>query len=241
MNAIYTWGLARALGGTVILRIEDHDRTRSRPAFETALVEELDWLGFVADAGRDPLLRQSDESPAYEAALATLREHAHVYACSCSRKEIGGDMYPGTCRARGLAEHSGVGLRVQMTGAHGDVLVRDRDGHWTYQFAVTSDDFRQGVTLVIRGSDLESSTDRQIELARMLGRAEPPVFLHHPLLLKPSGEKLSKSSGDTGVRELRDAGVTPADVIGLAAAAASLIDVPYAIPASDVHTLFSRS
>lgn len=238
VNAIYTWGIARALGGRVILRIEDHDRIRSQARYEAALLEDLDWLGFTADTGREPLLRQSDQPLAYSAALDRLREAAHVYACRCSRKEIGGDVYPGTCRRRGLTEASDAGLRVEMTGPHGDVLVRDRDGHWTYQFSVAVDDYRQGVTLVIRGVDLESSTSRQIELARLLGREHPPLFLHHPLLLNASGQKLSKSSGDTGVRELRAAGTSPADVIGLAAAAAGLIQRPRPIPAAEVVTLF---
>src|SRR5262245_14428930 len=51
VNAIYVWGLARALQGKVLLRIEDHDRTRSRPAFERALLDDLEWLGLVPDRG----------------------------------------------------------------------------------------------------------------------------------------------------------------------------------------------
>src|SRR5688500_19147203 len=61
VNAIYVWGIARALGGRVRLRIEDHDRLRSRPEYESAIVDDLDWLGFVADTGRLPLRRQSDD------------------------------------------------------------------------------------------------------------------------------------------------------------------------------------
>jgi glutamyl-tRNA synthetase/glutamyl-Q tRNA(Asp) synthetase len=72
------------------------------------------------------------------------------------------------------------------------------------------------VTLVIRGVDLLASTGRQIQLARLLGRAEPPAFLHHPLIMKSPSQKLSKSDGDTGVRELRAAGWAPADVIARA-------------------------
>ena len=87
----------------------------------------------------------------------------------------------------------------------GDLLLKDRDGNWTYQFAVTVDDMNDDVDLVVRGVDLLSSTGRQIKLARMLGRPRPPQFFHHPLIVKPDGEKLSKASGDTGVRELRRA------------------------------------
>jgi glutamyl/glutaminyl-tRNA synthetase len=75
---------------------------------------------------------------------------------------------------------------------------------------------------VIRGEDLLSSTGRQIRLARVLGRATPPRFFHHPLVLKSSGDKLSKSSGDTGVRDLRGAGLDAPAVIARAAAAAGL-------------------
>jgi glutamyl/glutaminyl-tRNA synthetase len=94
------------------------------------------------------------------------------------------------------------------------------------------------VTLVIRGADLLSSTGRQVLLGRMLGRAAPPVFLHHPLILGPRGEKLSKSARDTGVRELRAKGLGPEDVIGRAAALIGLISSLRPIPASHVTTLF---
>jgi glutamyl-tRNA synthetase/glutamyl-Q tRNA(Asp) synthetase len=57
----------------------------------------------------------------------------------------------------------------------GDFLVRDRDRQWTYQFAATADDMLQGVTHVIRGEDLLSSTARQLRLARMLGRIDIPA------------------------------------------------------------------
>jgi glutamyl/glutaminyl-tRNA synthetase len=105
----------------------------------------------------------------------------------------------------------------------GDLLARDRDGHWTYQFAVTVDDQAQNVTLVIRGDDLLPSTGRQIQLARLLGRAAPPRFLHHPLIMKSATQKLSKADRDTSVRDFRSEGWTAADVIGRAAARAGLI------------------
>jgi glutamyl-Q tRNA(Asp) synthetase len=257
VNAIYVWGIARALKGRVLLRIEDHDRIRSRPRFEAALLDDLAWLGFEADAGRAPLVRQSDRGARYAAALEQLRSTHHVYSCACSRKDIGGERYPNTCRHANLPEQPGRGLRVAIdpgqdtfvdallgpmhqspASENGDLLLRDRDRHWTYQFAVAVDDFHDGVTLAIRGADLISSTGRQIRLARMLGRTAAPVFLHHPLILKPSGEKLSKSSGDSGVRELREAGLTAAEVIGRAAAAVGLIDVPRPVAATTVQDLF---
>jgi glutamyl-tRNA synthetase/glutamyl-Q tRNA(Asp) synthetase len=257
VNAIYVWGLARRRGAQVLLRIEDHDRIRCRPEFEAALLEDLDWLGFVADAGRRPVRRQSDSPEAYQEALNALRRRHHVYACACSRREIGGEPYPGRCRELGLAETAGCGIRIQLAPGReafadgllgrieqtpadqcGDLLLRDRDGHWTYQFAVTVDDWRQGVTLIIRGQDLVSSTGRQIALARMLGRPAPPAFIHHPLLVRPDGDKLSKSSGDTGIRELRAAGLSPAEVIGRAASAVGLIRNYRPLDQSEVGALF---
>jgi glutamyl/glutaminyl-tRNA synthetase len=94
----------------------------------------------------------------------------------------------------------------------GDVLVRDRHANWTYQFAVTVDDHLQGVTDVIRGVDLLESTGRQLRLARLIGRKDPPRFWHHPLVMKSSTQKLSKSDGDTGVRDLRGRGWTAEQV-----------------------------
>jgi glutamyl-Q tRNA(Asp) synthetase len=256
VNAIYVWGVARVLGGRVRLRLEDHDRIRCRPEFERAILEDLDWLGFVADEGRDPLDRQSDRADAYEDALRQLAASHHVYACRCSRKEIAGERYDGRCRARRIPLDAGSGIRVESApgierfddlllgpleqdpdSQCGDLLLKDRDGHWTYQFAVVVDDIRQGISLVVRGADLLASTGRQIRLARMLGQAEPPRYLHHPLILGATGEKLSKAAHDTGIRELRKQGLTPADVIGRAAAAVGLIPSPSPITASDVPEL----
>ncbi len=260
LNALYVWGVARQLNGRVLLRIEDHDRQRSRAAFEREILGDLEWLGFAADEGP---VRQSERGATYEQALAALRRKGIVYACGCSRGEIertgragrpsvdSGSpasepllelRYPGTCRTRGLAEGGGLGIRVRLEPGverfddlrHGpqeqrpfeqcgDLLVRDREGNWTYQFAATVDDYVQGVTLVVRGYDLLASTGRQIQLARLLGRTEPPTFLHHALLMKSASQKLSKSDGDTGVADLRAKGWTPARVIGDAAARAGLV------------------
>ena len=102
------------------------------------------------------------------------------------------------------------------------MLVRDRHGNWTYQFAVVVDDWLQGVTHVIRGEDLLDSTGRQIQLGRLLGRSQPPAFLHHQLLMKTSTQKLSKSDGDTGVRDLRAKGWTAEAIIDCATRAAGV-------------------
>lgn len=238
-NAIYVWGLARTAGGRVLLRMENHDRIRCRPEYEASIIDDLTWLGFDPDDGRHPLVRQSERDHVYREALDRLRRTHHVYACDCSRKRIG-ERYDGFCRGRGLPEGPGYGLRVQMDEGD-DLLARDRDGNWTYHFAVTVDDIDQHITHIIRGEDLASSTERQLRLRRMLGAKDEPVYVHHPLILKPNGQKLSKSAGDTGVRELRDAGITADEVIGRAAAAVGLIDAARRIAARDVAGLFGAN
>lgn len=151
--------------------------------------------------------------------------------------------YSGRCSTRQLAWSDARGLRVRLApsierfddlrhGATaqrpseqcGDMLVKVRDGNWTYQFAVAVDDLDQGVTLVIRGDDLLASTGRQIQLARLLGRAVPPAYLHHSLVMKSATQKLSKADHDTSVRDMRESGRSVEDVIGLAAHAAGLTE-----------------
>ncbi len=112
-----------------------------------------------------------------------------------------------------------LGDRSGRVAVAGDPLVQDRLGQWSYGFAVVVDDQRHGIDLVVRGEDLAEATPMQIRLARILGRPAPPTFLHHPLLRRPDGRKLSKSDHDTGVRDLRASGWSPADVRGAAARA----------------------
>ena len=256
-----------------MLRVEDHDRTRSRPEYEHGILDDLDWLGFTSDIGSTAALRsgphpqrQSDNLARYEAALTRLDGAGLVYACDCSRRDIAQEVpdifgeemrYSGRCRARGVDRATVKARRVVMSpGAErfddlrlgpqeqepasqcGDLLVRDRLGHWTYQFAVVVDDMEQGVDVVIRGEDLLQCTGRQIRLGRLLGRDRPPTYLHHPLVLKADGSKLSKSVGDTGIRELRERGATPADVLGRAAALAGLVEPARSLNAADLPSLF---
>jgi glutamyl/glutaminyl-tRNA synthetase len=248
------WGAAREAGARILLRIEDHDRQRSRAAFDAAILEDLAWLGFIADEGP---VRQTDPDAlsACDAALARLTAQDLVYRCGCTRSTFAawardhgrdwtGPGCPGACRSRTLPADAATSLRVAMdagtesfddlllgpqTGdpaATGDLAARDRAGNWTYGFSVVVDDLRQDVDLVVRGEDLLPDTARQIRLGRLLGRDEPARFLHHPLIRKASGAKLSKSDGDTGIRELRAAGWT---VEAVRAEAAGLAAIPPSI------------
>jgi glutamyl/glutaminyl-tRNA synthetase len=120
------------------------------------------------------------------------------------------------------------------------LLLRDRTGNWTYHFAVTVDDLEQEIDLVVRGEDLLASTGRQIRLARLLGREQPPVFLHHPLIRHPTGTKLSKANRDTGIRELRRGGASAAAVLGQAAHLTGLLEHPRDLRPDELGTLFEN-
>jgi len=100
------------------------------------------------------------------------------------------------------------------------------------------DDTRQGVTLVVRGEDLLPSTGRQILLAGLLGRDQPPAFLHHPLIVNAEGEKLSKRDKATSLREMRAARRTAEDVLGDAAFRTGLIPESRPVKVSELPSLF---
>lgn len=263
-NAVWTWGLARALGGEVVLRMEDHDRGRCRPEFEASILEDLDWLGLHPD--RPGFERQSDHPERYISALEDLAARAEVYACACSRKEIAartpqrvGDEehpYDNHCRELRHALQPDLGVRVALSGEEvdftdarlgplrqiparqcGDLLLRERNGLWTYQFCVVVDDFADGINLIIRGEDILASTGRQILLARMLGHTHALVYVHHPLIHAPDGRKLSKREAAQGIRELRAAGHSPESVLGEAAHRTGLAPSPTPLRVEDLSEL----
>ncbi|MCC7053376.1 MAG: hypothetical protein IT355_08915 [Gemmatimonadaceae bacterium] len=269
VNAVFVWSIARAFGGLVLVRIEDHDRLRARDEFDRGILEDLEWLGLHGDnlaAGFPAPLRQHADPAPFHAALDALDRDGRIYPCRCSRRQIAVDgtgpdalerRYPGTCRlarvpadetpARRVRIDDGVvlfddlrhGTLHQVPAAQcGDLLVRDRNGHWTYQFAVVVDDIRQDVRLIIRGDDLLDSTGRQLLLGGMLGRTVAPLVLHHPLVTRPDGAKLSKSTGDTALCELRAAGWSAERALGHAAFLGGLQATPSPLGARDLASLW---
>jgi glutamyl-Q tRNA(Asp) synthetase len=274
VNMVWVWSIARAFEGRVALRIEDHDRSRSRLQWEQGILDVLDWLELAPDVGSTASyrrsaphpLRQSDRTTVYEAALDRLAAAALVYPCRCSRRDIASSAppvddercYPGTCRSRAVDAAQVHARRVQLSdecvtfedlrlGVQrqrpstqcGDLLIRDRAGQWTYQFAVVVDDLAQGVDLIIRGTDLLASTGRQQLLGRLLGANTTAHVLHHGLISHPDGSKLSKSRGDSGLFELRAAGWSAARVLGQAAYLAGLQADDRALSADQLANLWN--
>lgn len=154
LHMLYVWGVARARDAKVVVRIENHDTARARPEYEAAILDNMEWLGFVPDegitaghAGRSSSYRQSDCGDHYADVLKNLKEQGLVYGCSCSRKDIfeqqpvGQDelFYPGTCAERNLPlEGNTVRFRVHS----GAVSFRDMAlGDCSQEPAVQCGDF----------------------------------------------------------------------------------------------------
>src|SRR5262249_36035026 len=93
----------------------------------------------------------------------------------------------------------------------GDVVLWRWDAPSSYHLSVVLDDALQGITNIVRGRDLYHATPVHRLLQTLLG-LPAPIYHHHPLLLGASGEKLSKSLGSTGLRSLRQAGLSPLDI-----------------------------
>src|SRR5207253_449435 len=139
-----------------------------------------------------------------------------------TRDDVGGDFVAG----RVGTAHLGV-----VGGAHPTTMP-------AYQLAVVVDDADNGVTAVVRGDDLVSSTPRQLLLYRALGLA-PPAFAHVPLVVGPDGRRLAKRHGDTRLRALREAGVRPEQVVGLLAWSCGWLPDMQPIPAGELLPRFS--
>ncbi|MET0401337.1 MAG: tRNA glutamyl-Q(34) synthetase GluQRS [Cystobacter sp.] len=256
-SALLGWLQARAAGGRFLLRIEDLDRARCRPAYLDDLYRDLEWLGLDWD---EPPLVQSERGAVYQAALESLERLGRVYPCFCTRAEISraasaphglgdeGPRYPGTCAtltpearaARASTRPPAWRFRAVPgewcveDGLHGrycqdvatvvgDFVVRRNDGVASYQLAVVVDDAASGITDVLRGEDLLSSTPRQLQIQEALG-VTPPRFWHVPLVHGEDGKRLAKREGAFAVAELRERGISVERVLGLLAAWSGLGD-----------------
>lgn len=238
--AIFAWQRARAAGGRFLLRIEDIDTQRCRSEYTAGIIDDLTWLGLDWDG---PVRIQTEHLAEYEAALADLASRGLIYPCFCSRADIisaagaphgpDGPLYPGTCRSLSASERLDrraerhawrldIATALRVTGPlpetptlYGDVVIARRDTPASYHLCVTHDDAHQGVTLVTRGVDLAPAVGLHKLLQRLMCWPTPD-YEHHRLLTDPSGRRLAKRSAATSIRQLRQAGATPAKVMSLA-------------------------
>jgi glutamyl-tRNA synthetase len=224
-TALYNWLLARGQGGTLVLRIEDTDRTRSTPENVEQILDALRWLNLDFDEG--PIF-QSERAERHAEVLAQLLEGGHTYRSSASAGEVRDfKSRHGSDRGfRGEPEAAGA-VRLRMPD-EGEMVVSDvirgevrfanaqlddpiiarADDTPVYNFAVAVDDMDARITHVVRGEDHLSNTPKQLRVLELLG-APIPLYAHLPLLHGPDGRKLSKRHGAASVQELRDAGYLP--------------------------------
>ncbi len=200
-TALFDYLFARHYGGGLILRIEDTDRERSRPEFERAQLEDLEWLGLTFEEGP---YRQSERGELYESAARRLIEAGLTYE---STDESGRRaLYFRPLERSGSFTDE---LRGEVTfGGVEDFVIKKSDDTPSYNFAVVVDDLELGITHVIRGEEHLSNTARQTLLYTALG-ATQPRFIHLGVILGPDGKKLSKRHGAASIADYRGEGYLP--------------------------------
>ncbi|MEZ4595639.1 MAG: tRNA glutamyl-Q(34) synthetase GluQRS [Chloroflexota bacterium] len=241
-TAIVAWLAARADGGGFLVRVEDLDAGRSRREHERAQLADLARIGIDWDAPpmrqSERLGRYASvvgtlvaDGATYEC-FCTRREIAEA---TRAPNEGGAERpYPGSCRhltdeqraRRRRARPPAIRLRADgervdwhdrvlgpMSGASDDVVIRRNDGAPAYHLAVVVDDHDSGVTQVVRGDDLASSTPRQVAIARRLGYPVP-AYGHVPLVRGPDGVRLAKRHGAVTLDELAATGHSIDQVVG---------------------------
>lgn len=261
-SAVTAWRAARAASGRFLLRIEDIDRTRCRPEFESAIYEDLAWLGLDWEA---PVRRQSDHFGDYSSALDRLIAIGVVYRCFRTRKDVldeiaraphlsaegpegpqfigaplaadeeaarlkAGDAYAwrlsiAACRERLGAAFGELDFIEEGSGPNGergrikarpeifgDVVIARKDAGTSYHLASVHDDALQGVTHVIRGSDLFHAAHLHRLLQTLLD-LPAPVYRHHRLITDAAGKRFAKRDQSATIRAQREAGASPRDLL----------------------------
>lgn len=248
--AVGSWLCARHAGGQWLLRVEDIDPPREVAGSAQAILAALPAFGLVADA---PALFQSQRQAAYDAAFERLRAADQVFPCWCSRAQLAaseGIHRDGRCLAApDPARAPAWRLRVpdititfddalqgpqrqNLREAAGDFVIRRVEGYYAYQLACVVDDAYQGISEVVRGTDLLDSTPRQIWLQRCLG-LPTPAYRHLPLALDAQGRKLSKSE--------RAHPLDPAAPLPALRRALAFLDVQTSARAPDVTSLLAAA
>ena len=266
-SALLAWLSAKSAGGSILLRIEDLDPARSRREYAETIMEDFHWLGLDWDGRmEDQSRRGSAYEAALETLMKKnliypcycTRDQLH--AASAPHASDGRVIYAGTCRNLTVQQRKAqtkppslrlrvpagtIAFRDGLQGDYsmdlarewGDFIVRRADGVAAYQLAVVVDDAAGGVTEVVRGRDLLSSTPAQLYLYQLLG-LEPPEFYHVPMLLAPDGRRLSKRDRDLDLGVLRQRW-SPEKIVGLLAWACGLIPKWEAVSTRELVSEFS--
>ena len=265
-SALLSWLSVRHQGGTYVLRIEDLDPQRCKAEYVDQVRRDLEALGLTWDQEQTPQSLRTEAYAAQFAVLEEkglvypcycTRDELH--AASAPHASDGTPIYAGTCRSLTEAERAektrrpawrlmvsdaeyGIIDRLQgeyrenLAADCGDFIIRRSDGVYAYQLAVVTDDIAGGITEVVRGRDLLSSSPRQKYLYERFGAA-PPEYCHVPLLVTPEGRRLSKREKDLDLGALLER-MHPDEIIGALLHACGVLDKREAISAAAAAGIF---
>ena len=211
-TVLFNYCFAKKNGGTMILRIEDTDKERSKKEYERDIIDGLLWLGI----GYDGPHRQSERTEVYKKHLETLLKEDKVY----ESPEAEGTVFRFRNPGKTVRFHDAIRGDIESdTKDLGDFVIARSLISPLFHFAVVVDDDEMNVSHVIRGEDHISNTPRQILIQEALGIARP-VYAHLPLVLAPDKSKLSKrnlTGGMIAVRDYKNAGYLPEAILNFTA------------------------
>ena len=230
-TALMNWALAKRLGGTFVLRIEDTDEARNRPEWTQGIIDALAWIGIRSD---DPTFEgpyfQSEYAAQHVAAAHRLFETGHAYYCDLTGEQIqerakatGAQGYDGYSRDRGLGPGPGRVLRFRVpagsttvhdavrgevvfdNGTIEDFVLLRGNGSPMFLLANAVDDIAMRISHVIRAEEHLPNTPKQQLLWEALGET-PPQWAHVPLLVNEQRKKISKRRDKVALESYRDEG-----------------------------------
>ena len=269
LSAMLAWLSAKHQGGEILLRIEDLDPARSKAEYAQGIMDDFRWLGLLWDRRATDQSRRGEAYAAALRQLEHMDliypcycSRDQLHAASAPHASDGRVIYAGTCRHltpeqravmtkkpslrirlpdREISFRDGLqgDVRMNLQREFGDIILRRADGVAAYQLAVVVDDGTEGVTEVVRGRDLLSSTPVQLFLYELLGLT-PPRFYHVPMLLAPDGRRLSKRDRDLDFGYLRQH-FSPEEIIGLLGHLAGLMERWEPVSARELACDFSWS
>ncbi|CUX96045.1 Glutamate--tRNA ligase [Candidatus Gullanella endobia] len=236
-TALYSWLLARNLGGKFILRIEDTDFKRSTQSAIDIIIDSMNWLNLDWD---EETYFQTKRFKRYNAIINDMLSKSIAYYCYCSKERLDtlrkaqiarGEKphYDGRCYESHVYHKKNKPCVVRFRNPKNgfvvfndlirgpikfnnqeldDLIIRRTDGSPTYNFCVVVDDYDMAITHVIRGEEHINNTPRQINILKSLG-APIPKYAHVSMILGKDGKKLSKRHGAVGIMQYRDDGFLP--------------------------------
>ncbi|MCC5937186.1 MAG: tRNA glutamyl-Q synthetase [Lunatimonas sp.] len=232
---ILTAAIASKHGASILLRIDDLDRSRVKREYLADIFDTLTFLDIDWDEGPRTVnetlksYSQHRRLALYKESISELNAKGFLFPCACSRKDLASAGLLGGCTGRCQTKEEPFALKLkecpERLAIHlyasgisylpypkstSQFIVQKKDGLPSYHLASVVDDIHFGVDLVVRGKDLWDSSLAQVYLASLTHGLQPytaTTFFHHSLVTE-NGAKLSKSAGHTSIQHLRKKGLS---------------------------------